>query len=310
MKHHHLILLFLITASSIQARYPRASYWDPVIKNFALQDSLTNIHQQDVVFIGSSSISNWYSLSYDFPESKVLNRGMSGCWITDMIYFLPQIVFKYNPKQVVIYSGDNDMMIEGKTPDDFMEELITLVRLIRIHLPETKLVLMAVKPSPARRIAFDKYRSVNHMMKEYAEKYTMIDFADTWTPMLSRDGNIDVNCFSSDNLHLSAMGYARWKETVAPFIMKSSASVDQQTGIGNAAKISLYPGDSMHVFYESNCLIVRNYQGWAEIYHLSGQKLFTGVVTQTRFPVMLSKGIYLVRTSKGVYRFTVSDVRK
>jgi len=232
---------------------------------------------------------------------------MSACWITDMIYYLPQIVFRYDPKQVVIYAGDNDMMIEGKTPEDFMEELITLVRLIRIHQPDAKIVLMAVKPSPSRRIAFDKYRSINQKMKEYAEKYSMIDFADTWTSMLNRDGEVDGNCFGNDNLHLSSYGYNRWKDTVEPLIMKTSSSGNQATGIKSAAMYSLYPGDSMHVFYETNSLIVRNYQGWADIYHLSGQKVLSGVVTQGRLPVELSKGIYIVRTSKGVFRFNVNN---
>ncbi len=55
-----------------------------------------------VLFIGSSSIRLWSTLTQDFPELPVLNRGFGGSQIADSVRYVERIVFPYQAKMIVI----------------------------------------------------------------------------------------------------------------------------------------------------------------------------------------------------------------
>ena len=65
--------------------------------------------QGDIVFYGSSSIRMWETMDKDLAPLEVLNHGFGGSSLNDAIYYADRLVFPFNPKAVVIYSGTNDM---------------------------------------------------------------------------------------------------------------------------------------------------------------------------------------------------------
>lgn len=214
------IILFLLLSVFIgaNAQYPRASQWASAMSNFAAQDA-AGIQKDVVLFAGSSTFTMWTGVQADFPKSKVLNRGFGGSIMTDLIYFFGQVVAPYNPRQVVLYEGDNDLHDTGKTPEAFMEDVITMTRLINIYFPNAKILLVSVKPSPSRTVSFAKYQAANALMKSYADRFAHIEYADTWTPMLKQDGTPETSYFGSDMLHMNASGYALWKTILEPFLL-------------------------------------------------------------------------------------------
>ncbi|MDX9749439.1 MAG: GDSL-type esterase/lipase family protein [Paludibacter sp.] len=220
MKKQFLFLIMLVLSSSIAAQYPRASLWTGAMANFAAADA-AGVPSGVVLFTGSSTFTMWNSLATDFPESKVLNRAFGGSMMTDLIYYFGQVVAPYTPRQVVLYEGDNDLHETSKTPEEFMEEVVTMCRMINIYYPNARILLVSIKPSPSRTSSFSKYRTANTLMQEYAAKYAHIDFADTWTPMLKTDGNPETSYFLSDMLHMNASGYAVWKNVLTPYILKT-----------------------------------------------------------------------------------------
>ncbi|MEX0360365.1 MAG: G-D-S-L family lipolytic protein, partial [Allomuricauda sp.] len=62
-----------------------------------------------IVFTGSSSIRMWRDLQERFPESHILNTGFGGSQSSDLEHFLDELILDYNPSQVFIYEGDNDI---------------------------------------------------------------------------------------------------------------------------------------------------------------------------------------------------------
>jgi len=222
MKRQYYLLLFLsFFVVSTFAQYPRASLWTSAMSNFAAQDAAGGIQKDVVLFAGSSTFTMWNSLQSDFPRSKVLNRAFGGSIMTDLIYFFNQVVAPYNPRQVVLYEGDNDLHETTKTPDEFMEDVITMTRIINIYFPNAEILLVSIKPSPSRTITFPKYEAANALMKDYAEKHTYIKYVDTWTPMLRQDGTPETSYFGSDMLHMNSSGYALWKSILEPFLLTS-----------------------------------------------------------------------------------------
>lgn len=217
-----LVLLFLLLCFfSVRAQYPRATLWTSVINGFAAQDAVTGASKDVVLFVGSSTFTMWTGLQTDFPQSKVLNRAFGGSTMTDIIYYFNQVVAPYNPRQVVIYEGDNDLHETSKTPDGFMDDVITMTRLINIYFPNAEILLVSIKPSPSRSASFTKYQSANLLMKAYADKFDYINYVDTWTPMLKQDGSPDVSYFGTDMLHMNASGYALWKSILEPHLLTS-----------------------------------------------------------------------------------------
>jgi lysophospholipase L1-like esterase len=214
-----LTLLLLTITVSVFAQYPRASLWTTTINGFAAQDAVAGAPKDVVLFVGSSTFTMWYNTKTDFPNSKVLNRAFGGSMMTDLIYYFNQVVAPYNPRQVVLYEGDNDLHGTTKTPEEFMEDVITMTRLINIYFPNAEILLVSIKPSPSRTVSFAKYQAANVLMKAYADKFTYMDYVDTWTPMLKQDGTPETSYFGSDMLHMNATGYALWKLILEPYLL-------------------------------------------------------------------------------------------
>lgn len=218
-----LLLLFTFLVSRVNAQYARASLWTNDMQAFASQDAINGIQKNVVLFAGSSTFRMWSSLKSDFPNSPVLNRAFGGSWMSDLIYYFDQVVEPYNPSQVVLYEGDNDLHETSKTVDEFFDDLVTMTRLINIYYPNAKILLVSIKPSPSRTISFEKYKAANALMKTYADKVSYIEYADLWTPMLKGDGTPDSSLFGSDLLHMNASGYALWKTILEPYLLKGTA---------------------------------------------------------------------------------------
>ncbi|MGC3977486.1 MAG: GDSL-type esterase/lipase family protein [Paludibacteraceae bacterium] len=235
-----LTLLLVIFTS--YGQYSRASLWTSNMATFASEDATNGVKKNVVLFTGSSTFTMWSSLSTDFPNSPVLNRAFGGSWMTDLIYYFGNVVEPYAPIQVVLYEGDNDLYGTTKTAEEFLDDVITMTRMINVYYPAAKILLVSIKPSPSRTSAFAKYQAANALMKSYADKVSYIDYVDTWTPMLNGDGTPNTTLFGSDMLHMNASGYALWKSILEPLLLtgKNSSTSDANIYIdfGSTALLS------------------------------------------------------------------------
>lgn len=243
MKKISIIFLLFVFITNLSAQYPRASLWTADISGFASQDAVTGVQKDVVLFAGSSTFTMWSSLKTDFPNSKVLNRAFGGSMMTDLLYYFNQVVAPYNPRQVVLYEGDNDLYGTTKTPEQFMDDVTAMIRLINIYFPNARILLVSIKPSPSRTSAFTKFQASNVLMKNYADKYDYIDYVDTWTPMLKQDGTPNEALFGSDMLHMNATGYALWKTILEPHLLTSLP-------VAEAKDITLFTESSNATYHE------------------------------------------------------------
>lgn len=104
-----IICLFIVSVNA-QAKH---AYWDDVqtIKNY---DKMYKPPVHPVLFVGSSSIRKWDDAQHVFAKYNVLNRGVGGAVINDIIYYADDLIFAYQPKQIVIYVGENDWLPKAK----------------------------------------------------------------------------------------------------------------------------------------------------------------------------------------------------
>ncbi len=191
--------------------------WEEDIKAFEESDQQQAPEPGGILFVGSSSIRMWETLARDFPQVPIIRRGFGGCEMADVLFYADRIIHPYKPRLVFIYAGDNDLA-NKKTPDQVINDLNLLVKKIHEALPETRVVYIAIKPSPARSRLIDKAREVNEGAKKLAAQDEKFTFADIFTPMLGADGMPRKELFLEDMLHLNRQGYDLWREILTPLM--------------------------------------------------------------------------------------------
>jgi lysophospholipase L1-like esterase len=201
------------------AKKPRdASKFEAEIRAFEDKDRATPPQPGGIVFVGSSSIKGWRSLEKDFPGLGTVNRGFGGSVIPDATHFAGRIVTKYRPRQVVFYSGDNDLAA-GQTPREVLLNFDAFVKRVRRDLPEVPIAFISIKPSPSRARILPAVMEANHRIRTYAYLNPFITYIDIAAPMMQTDGTPRKDLFVSDMLHLNAEGYKLWAEHVRPHLV-------------------------------------------------------------------------------------------
>jgi lysophospholipase L1-like esterase len=213
-----LALVFLTVGSPFQrvVAEDKADFgkWEKEIAGFEAQDKEKAPPQKGIVFVGSSSIRLW-DLKKSFPDLDVINRGFGGSQIADSVHFADRLIVKHEPRLVVFYAGDNDIAA-AKTPDRVAEDFKGLVEIIHKDLPKTKIVFIAIKPSPRRWALVDKQRKANALIEAFCKKVEGLTYLDVATPILGDDGKPRQNLFQKDGLHLNAEGYKLWASLLEP----------------------------------------------------------------------------------------------
>lgn len=194
---------------------PDSARFAPELNAFLRQDSVSPPPPAPVLFVGSSSIRFWDSLAADFPGLRVLNRGFGGSRMDDLLRYADRVVFRYKPKAIVFYEGDNDLQ-DGRTPARIAGDVAEFLARVRTTLPQARVICLAVKPSPSRWSLVDKARQTNALLQAVVAQDTMAAYVDVFTPMLGADGRPRPELYRADSLHMTPAGYAIWRAAVAP----------------------------------------------------------------------------------------------
>ena len=212
-----VLVLASVAISQETPKPPEADRWEAAIKAFEMQDQKSTPAAGANVFVGSSSIRMW-KLEGSFPQHACVNRGFGGSQLGDSVKYAERIVVAYKPRVVVVYTGDNDLNA-GQTPEAVFTNYRAFRDKVHAALPETKIVFVAIKPSPSRWKLREKALDANRLIRDEIAKGKNQIFVDVWTPMLSEDGMPRPELFLKDQLHLNDAGYAIWSKLVQPHLV-------------------------------------------------------------------------------------------
>lgn len=219
----HRLCLFLVLALAhpLLAVEPPVGpeKWEKEIAAFEAADRVKMPPAGGILFIGSSSIRLWKTLAEDFPGLPVINRGFGGSQIVDATHFIGRIVLPYRPRQIVFYSGGNDLNA-GKSPEQVVADFKTFVTEVRRHLPEVRIAYISIAGNPARWAQVAKVKAVNTSLAAWLKEVPHADFIDVFRHMMGSDGTPKPEIFVEDKLHMNAAGYAIWKKVVGPYLAK------------------------------------------------------------------------------------------
>ncbi len=200
--------------------------WEKEIAAIEAREGLKEPKSGTIVFAGSSSIRMWRTLLRDMAPLKVMNRGFGGSTIADCNYFAPRIITRYKPSLLVFYAGDNDVAA-GNTPEQVLADYKKFVATVRRDLPETPILFLAIKPSPARWNLWETAQKANRLVQEYSKGQKGLEYIDVASPMLDKGGRVRNDLFLSDRLHMNAQGYVIWTDTIKPRLLELHKSLSK-----------------------------------------------------------------------------------
>jgi lysophospholipase L1-like esterase len=222
---------WIVVAQSTMAVIPDPQRFEKSIAAFEKHESRSAPPAGSILFTGSSTIRDWGSqLDSDFKGLSVVGRGFGGSRLTDVIYYLDRLIAKSRPRAIVIYEGDNDIH-EGLSVEELMHHYDQFYRKLRNSLPECRLYVISIKPSPSRWKEWPLASEANTKLKVWCESKKATFFMDVATPMLDENGKPRRELFSHDRLHMNRNGYKVWIDIMKPLIFKAEASAE-----GNSSK--------------------------------------------------------------------------
>lgn len=211
-------VLALHAAPALEAQQRESPQgWAPEIEAFEQEDAAHPMAPGGVVFVGSSSIRFWDTLAEDFPTLNVLNRGFGGSQLSDVRYWLDELVIKHRPALVVLYAGENDIAF-GRSPEQIFEDYKAIIDEIGQKLPGTPVAWVSIKPSPSRWDDREAMQRTNRMVMGYVADHPGLQYIDVWMPMLNAHGEPIPDIFVQDRLHMNPTGYDIWQQEIDPYV--------------------------------------------------------------------------------------------
>lgn len=213
------LILTLIGFFFIQASWAQTPRFLKQIQAFKAQDKEQAPPENPILLIGSSSFTIWTDVDEYFPDKTILNRGFGGSVIPDLILFAQDVIVPYQPKQILIYCGDNDIAA-GASPEMVLDRYKILESIIQYELGNVPIAYVAIKPSISRSKFLPQIKKANHLIKTYIEDQDNQDvFIDVFNPMLDADGNPLEDVFLKDQLHMNEKGYRIWQTVIKPYLL-------------------------------------------------------------------------------------------
>jgi lysophospholipase L1-like esterase len=189
------------------------------IDAFKKKDSAQMPAPGSILFVGSSSFTKWTDVQDYFPGYPILNRGFGGSSLPDLIRYVDEVIIPYNPKQIVIYCGENDVAASDTvTAQTVLKRFQQLFGLIRNKLPKVPIAFVSLKPSVSRWKFEPVIVETNKLIKQFISKQSKAVFINVHDAMLNADGSVMTDIFIADNLHMNAKGYKIWQPIIQPYL--------------------------------------------------------------------------------------------
>jgi lysophospholipase L1-like esterase len=215
-----LLVIFAFACANLFAQNSKPAYYND-IQQFRKMDSVQPPPANAILFVGSSSFTRWTDVKDYFPGYTIINRGFGGSTLADVLRYEEDVIFKYNPKQIVIYCGENDVASSDTiTANTVFNRFTNLFSDIRAVYPDVPVVFVSLKPSPSRWQLREKAKTTNQLIEQYLGKQKNTQFVNVWNPMLGKDGKPRQELFVEDNLHMNSKGYAIWQKLLEPTLLK------------------------------------------------------------------------------------------
>ncbi len=216
-----ILILLVAPAFAAAQSAARATTLDDAlgkeIAAFVASDRASPPAPCQILFVGSSSIRIWRTVSADMAPLPVINRGFGGSHIEHVNRWFDQVVAPYHPRSIVFYAGENDLAA-GKSAHQVIDDFDAFMARKSQVLGKTPVYFISVKPSKLRFAQLETQKQVNDAIRARADARADLRYVDVVPPMLENGTPKDI--FIADGLHMTSAGYAIWTPIVkAPLLL-------------------------------------------------------------------------------------------
>jgi lysophospholipase L1-like esterase len=176
-----------------------------------------------VVFLGDSITEGWRTLTGDFPNLHVANRGIGGDITSGVLYRLQSDVLSLDPAAIVLLIGTNDIG-NGADPEDVAANIQLILMAIKNFNPNMKVIVCEIMPTEDGKPGVEKIKQANALIAQYVKTEPNFAMCDTFDIYLDEQGHQIAADFRPDHLHPVAAGYVAWKQALDPLIAKLNIS--------------------------------------------------------------------------------------
>ncbi len=195
------------------------NWWMP---RFKRTSEAMSKEKPDFVIMGDSITGAWEAegkAAWDknFAPLKSCAFGNAGDGVEHLLWRVQNsgLGKDFQPKLVAILIGVNNLF--NADPVDIAAGTKNLIDVIRKASPSTKILLIGVFPvgQKADDVRRQMIKNVNAQYEKLADGKDIF-FLDFGSDFIESDGTISKTLIRSDNVHLTAEGYARYTEKILP----------------------------------------------------------------------------------------------
>jgi lysophospholipase L1-like esterase len=213
-----LAAFLLLTFVLVFSQEKKPMFWQD-IQNFKTLDQQSTPPDNAILLIGSSSFTKWKDVSEYFPGKRIINRGFGGSRLTDLNYYSEDLLNPYQPKQIIIYCGENDFADDAKLKADIVvDRFKTFYKKIRKKFPNIEVDFISIKYSPSREKLWPQMKEANKKIAKFMKKEKNAEFIDITEIMNDANGNVRKDLFVEDMLHMTPEGYRLWTKVMNPYM--------------------------------------------------------------------------------------------
>ncbi|MGL5893582.1 MAG: GDSL-type esterase/lipase family protein, partial [Bacteroidales bacterium] len=154
----------------------------------------------------------------EFAGFSWMNCGIAGDKTQQLIHRLENGKYEScEPKVVVLTIGVNNLS-SAETAQGCFEGIVAVVEKINLKMPNSKVLLLGPLPALARE---DKLRGdINDVHNKLSKQdwNSSVRYINPGSWFLNEDGNLLLELYSRDLLHLSNKGYEKWAKSMRPII--------------------------------------------------------------------------------------------
>lgn len=205
-----IIILLLMSTKNVLASTDKKDVYENPMKN------------ENIVFLGDS-IMDWYPIDDIFGNMPIVKSGVAGYKTTDILSRMDDMVYRYNPTQVYLLIGTNDLNVKGMNKDDVVKNIQKIFKEIKKHRKNTKLYFQSIYPinkdapnSSAQNRTNENIKYVNLKMKSFCKENNIV-YIDMYDELTDEDENYALK-YNKDGLHPNDLGYAKISQVLLKYI--------------------------------------------------------------------------------------------
>ena len=218
----YLVFLFSNLSCSPLLKYSQSNrQFEEEVSLLESLDFEEKAGEEDLLFIGSSSIRLWDNIQVDMYPYSSVKRGYGGAHFYDLVHFSERLVKNHSPKAILIFvandiTGSNDFTnLVGDLSPNEVKRLFRynykLIRFIHKHIP---IFLIETTPTPKRWKVWNKILQANKKLERFCKQVPNLYFISTRDKFIGTDGLPIQSYFLSDELHLNSDGYKLWSSVI------------------------------------------------------------------------------------------------